>query len=264
LTSILQHPGGIALSAIVVTGAAKGIGRAVAELLSAEGHPLVLVDVDAEGVAEVAGTLPSPNRTVVGSVAEAGTADAAATAAAALGGCRGLSHNAGIQRYGTALSTPRETWDEVIAVNLTSAYLMSHALLPQIVAARGALVFMSSVQGLATQAGVAAYSTAKHGLNGLAKSIAVDFAADGVRANAIAPGSVDTPMLRWAVNLAADPEAVWAEIDAMHPMGRPARAAEVAAVVSFLLSDRASFITGEVIRVDGGLLSRIGGSPKKE
>lgn len=251
------------MSAIVVTGAAKGIGRAVAELLAADGHPLVLVDVDAEGLATLAGALPCPTEVVVGSVAEPATADAAARAAAAHGGCHGLSHNAGIQRYGTALSTPSATWDEVIAVNLTSAYVLSHALLPQIVAARGALVFMASVQGLATQAGVAAYTTAKHGLIGLTKSIAVDFAAAGVRANAVAPGSVDTPMLHWAVNLAPDPAAVWAEIDAMHPMGRPARAAEVASVVAFLLSDQASFITGEVIRVDGGLLSRIGGSPRK-
>jgi NAD(P)-dependent dehydrogenase (short-subunit alcohol dehydrogenase family) len=254
----------VPLSAIVVTGAAKGIGRAVAELLASEGHPLVLVDVDETGLAEVVAALEVRTVTVAGSVADPATAEAAARAAAALGGCRGLSHNAGIQRYGTALTTDRETWDEVIAVNLTSAWILSRALLPQIVAAKGALVFMASVQGLATQAGVAAYTTAKHGLIGLAKSIAVDFAADGVRSNAVAPGSVDTPMLRWAVNFAPDPDAVWAEIDAMHPMGRPARAAEVAELVGFLLSDRASFITGEVIRVDGGLLTRIGGSPKKE
>ena len=136
------------MSAIVVTGAAKGIGRSVAELLSADGHPLVLADVDVEGLAETARALPGTVERVEGSVADPATAEALARSAAALGGCRGLSHNAGIQRYGTALGTAPETWDEVIAVNLSSAYLLSRALLPQIIAARGALVFMSSVQGL--------------------------------------------------------------------------------------------------------------------
>lgn len=252
--------------AIVVTGAAKGIGQAVAVRLAADGYPLVLVDTDADALRDTAACLTTGGATVacaIGSVSDPATGQAAAAAADAMGGARGLSHNAGIQRYGSALDTTPETWAEVLDVNLTGAFVMAQALLPQIVQSAGAIVFMSSVQGLATQANVAAYTSAKHGLNGLAKSIAVDFASKGVRCNAVAPGSVDTPMLNASIRLADDPDKVRAEIDAMHPLGRPARAAEVADLVAFLLSDRASFITGEVIRIDGGLLSRIGGSPKR-
>ncbi len=250
---------------VVITGAGKGIGRAVALRLAARGSSLVLVDLDEAALAEAAGSAAAAGAeiaTVLGSVADADTASRAAAAAEAFGGATGLSHNAGIQRYGNVLDTSPALWDEVIAVNLTAGYVMAHALMPQLVANKGSLVFMASVQGLATQENVAAYTTAKHGLIGLAKSIAVDFAAKGVRSNAVAPGSVMTPMLQQAVASSPDPDTTWAEIRAMHPMGRPAEASEIAEVVAFLLSDAASFLTGEVIRVDGGLLARIGGSPQ--
>jgi NAD(P)-dependent dehydrogenase (short-subunit alcohol dehydrogenase family) len=253
---------------VLVTGAARGIGRAVAEAFAAQGDQLLLMDIDEAGLNAATAELRARGATVeagLGSVANAAHCEAvAALAGRTMGGLDVLSHNAGIQTYGTVETTDEELWDRTLDINLKGAYLMSRAVMPMLRESRGAVVHMTSVQGQASQAGVTAYSVSKHGLIGLVRSMAVDYAPHGVRINGVAPGSVDTPLLRNALALAEDPEAIMAEIRNMHPLGRPATPAEIAAAVVFLASDGASFITGSILNVDGGLRATLGGSPKKQ
>src|SRR5690606_32542250 len=136
--------------------------------------------------------------------------------------------------------------------------------MPALRKSRGALVLTASIQGMAAQPGALAYVAAKHGLLGLVNGMAMDEARHGVRVNGVAPGSVDTPMLRDAIALDPNPAALNRAVDEMHPLGRRARPEEVASVIAFLLSEEASFMTGETVRVDGGVLSRIGGAPQTE
>lgn len=251
-------------AAIVITGAAMGIGRAVAEAYAARGRPMVLFDRDAEALTQMAGALGPSAHAVVGSVTSATDCERAVLEAITrFGGVSAVSHNAGIQRYGDVLTTSRDLWDEVIDVNLTGGFNIAKAAMPELRRHKGAICFTASVQGMAAQKGALAYVVAKHGLVGLVTAMAMDEAEHGVRVLGVAPGSVDTPMLRWAIERDPDPATLSAEIDAMHPIGRRARPDEIATVIAFLLSEANSFMTGETVRVDGGLLARIPGAPKK-
>ncbi|UCH24799.1 MAG: SDR family oxidoreductase [Trueperaceae bacterium] len=252
----------------LVTGGAMGIGEGVARLLAERGANVAIVDRAAEAAHSVAREIIEQ-----GGVAQVITADlakaeecqrAVSETVRAFGRLDIVSNNAGIQRYGTVESTPESVWDEVMDVNLKSVYLVCHYAMKHLKATRGAVVNMASVQAFGTQQNVVAYATSKNALVGLTKSMALDHARDGVRVNCVAPGSVDTPMLRWALSLDPDPEGLQQVVNDMHPLGRIATPREVAEVVAFLASERASFVTGATYLVDGGLLLPLGGAPKAE
>jgi NAD(P)-dependent dehydrogenase (short-subunit alcohol dehydrogenase family) len=260
---VKEHNGSVAL----VTGGSSGIGRAVAELLAARGAHVAVNSADAGEAGEVAAAITASGGIAVPAVADVRDSEAIRaavhTTVDTFGSLDTLVTCAGIQRYGTVTSTDETTWDEVFAVNVKGVFLTARAVLPYLRrSARGAVVVVSSVQAYATQAGVAAYSASKGALNALARSMAIDEAPLGVRVNTVCPGSVDTPMLRWSARRFSDGSEEGAEqtIDSWghaHPLGRVARPSEIAEVVSFLASPHASFITGEDIRVDGGLLARL-------
>ena len=251
-------------NSVLVTGAAMGIGRAVAEVLAAEGRDLVLFDLNAEALRATAKELGGKHAVQVGSVSNLADCEAAVQLAVdRFGGLGGVSHNAGIQTYGDAVSTTPELWAKTLDTNLTGGFYVAKAAMPELRRNKGVIVLTASVQGMAAQKGALAYVVAKHGLIGLVTGMAMDEAANGVRVLGVAPGSVETPMLRWAINLDPNPAALDEEIDAMHPIGRRAQPREIAEVIAFLLSDKASFMTGETVRVDGGMLARIPGAPRK-
>lgn len=249
---------------VLVTGAASGIELAVVQTLVAAQRCCVMMDTNTNGLAVAAGPLGKQVTVFSGSVADFDSCKRAVAAGVAqFGAVVAVSHNAGIQRYGDVTTTDVQLWQEVMDINLTGAFLVAKAALPELRRASGVIVFTGSVQGMAAQEGAVAYVVAKHGLVGLVKAMAVDEAPHGVRVLGVAPGSVDTPMLRDSIASDPDPARLSAAIDAMHPLGRRAQPEEVASVISFLLGSGASFMTGEVLRIDGGLLARIPGAPRQ-
>lgn len=253
----------------LITGSAGGIGLATARLLHQRGARVALVDLQAEAGAQALASLHDTDGRAIFISADISDATAAerivAQTVQTFGQLNAVVNNAGIQRYGNAEQTSLELWHEVLSVNLTAAFLTARAALPHLRASGGgSIVNVGSVQSHAAQRGAVAYVTSKHALLGLTRALAVDYAAEKIRVNCVCPGTVDTPMFRWSASLDANPSAVVQACEAMHPVGRLAQPEEIAEVISFLLTDAASFVTGTEIDVDGGLLALIGGAPKTQ
>jgi NAD(P)-dependent dehydrogenase (short-subunit alcohol dehydrogenase family) len=189
---------------IIVTGGASGIGRACVSAFAAEGGRVVLADCDVVQGERVAAEVRAEGGDVLFVATDVSRGEDAErltqTAVAHHGGIDVLVNNAGIQRYGTVIDTPRDVWDQVLAVNLTGVYLMSQRCLPYIMArGGGAVVNMSSVQAFATPKAVAAYAATRGAVVALTRNMALDFADQNVRVNAVCPGSIETPLLHYAV-----------------------------------------------------------------
>ncbi|HTE60400.1 MAG TPA: glucose 1-dehydrogenase [Solirubrobacteraceae bacterium] len=247
----------------LVAGGSLGIGRAAAARLAGEGAAVLIGGHDAGSVRTAVDELTAAGARadgLHGDLRDERHAEALVDrAVAAFGGLDVLVCSAGIQRYGTVEDTALDTWDEVFGVNVRGVYLLARHALPALRArGGGAIVTVSSVQATASQTGVAAYTASKGAISALTRAMALDHAADGVRVNAVAPGSVDTPMLRWAADRFSDGGSADALVESWgraHPLGRVATAAEVAAAIAYLASDDAAFVTGAELRVDGGLLA---------
>src|SRR6266516_5536671 len=247
----------------LVTGGASGIGRAAAGALAAEGARVGIGDVDEDGgqrVAEViagAGGEAFFRPTDVRS--SAGVEAFIREAVDRYGRLDVMVNNAGVAIPGGAGEMSEEDWNRVIDINLTGVWRGMRFAIPEMLkTGGGSIINTSSVQAAVGVVGWAGYAASKGGIDSLTKQAAVEYAPRGIRVNAIIPGTIMTEMNEKVMRDSGDPDAVMASWTSMHPMGRVGQPEEVAAAVVFLASDESSFVTGELLRVDGGMVVKAG------
>ena len=251
---------------VLVTGAALGIGRGIARAFSAAGADVAIADVNREAAEALALEITTTGRRAVPVLGDVSNSNDAARMVLrtieAFGRLDILINNAGIMPtnwYFRIEDMPDEVWDRIMAVNLRGVFLMSKFALPRIreTGRGGVVVNMASVQGLQSMRGVPAYAATKGGILSLTRNMALDYAPDGIRVVAICPGTIDSELVRDLARAeGGDIEANVARYGSFHPLGRIGTPADVAAAVLFLASDRANFITGEYLTVDGGMMAQ--------
>jgi len=241
---------------VLITGAGGGIGRETALTLAREGARIASLDLDgdaaastAEAVEAAGGTAWSASLDVTGSAAVTSCVGAAE---AALGPIDRLVNIAGIYRLAQAEDITDDDWRQMLSIHVDGTFYCCRAVLPGMIArGSGAIVNTASLHAIRGQAGAVHYSTAKGAIIGLTKALAREKASFGIRVNAVAPGPIDTPLFRGAIPPGED-DALIAKRTSIIPMGRLGRADEVAGVIAFLLSDAASYMTGQIVTIDGG------------
>ena len=244
----------------VITGAAKGIGRATADVFAEEGARIIGTDIDADGLDRLRADLEvrgAECATVVGDVSKPD--DARRMIAAAVeryGRIDILVANAGVIPLGSITESGPDDWDSVMAVDGRGMFLTcKYAIEAMLESGGGSIVCLSSISGMAGQSRQSTYGPAKFVATGLTKHLAVEWADKGIRVNAVAPGTIWTERVRSLPDEPGGTEYI-EKIKKQHPMGRLGEPEEVARAIAFLASDEASFITGAILAVDGGYLAR--------
>lgn len=248
----------------LVTGAGTGVGRATACLLAREGAAVALVGRRHEPLEAVANEITNWGGRALPLPADVANEEeitrAVKTAAAELGGLDCLVNAAGVLRLGTVANTTAAEWDETFGINAKGCFLTSRAAIPFLRERKGAIVNVSSVFAYAAGKGAALYAASKAAVVALTRTMALDHIDEGIRINAVAPGSMSTPMLQAVAQASApkDPDAVLNAVGRMHPIRRLIEADEVASLIAFLLSDEAAAIVGVTYPIDGGRLAKLG------
>lgn len=253
--------GRVAGKACIVTGAGSGIGKAIAQRLAEEAGKVVCVDINREAVAATAKEIEQAGGTataIMADVSDSQQVDNFVTnCVEQYGSVDVLVNNAGVNLPGVLHEVSNEVIDKTLNVNVKGAIYGCRAAIPYMLRQEGgSIINMSSVNGLVSEPFLAVYSASKGALVMLTKGVALDYAKQKIRCNAICPGWVDTPINYAHAEMLGGLEKVYASIDTFQPIGRPGKPREIAHLALFLASDEASFITGSIIAADGGMTAQ--------